>query len=767
MPPRNHEGTKRTFRSFSCFRVFVAACAFCVGVTVSVRTQGESLWSAAQQGHLAEVQAALSKGAAVDAADPDGATALFYAAQHGHLELVEWLAGRGANLNASAGITLGGRAYRVSALAAAALGWHVDVARTLLARGATPPQYLVVHHELMPFSRSEFDTQRDWEVINTVLRTPEVEPITRAIVQRDAAGTYRTHDGREYRSGLDADGAIRLTAVDGSVLRFEPVGGKAFMQRLPPAAQAPPSNQAARPRSERELTMIRRFLEPLPDAARRNALVDQFADRGGTWLDFTIGENRVLGFELREGGPARLGGTPVIFVKDGARPTTSPLLEREIAATTVLAAPMNWPSFRGPGASGVADGQSPPISWDAERSTNIRWKTKIEGLGHSSPIVWGNRIFVTTAISTRPDPEFRPGGVRGDNTSDDRSEQTWKLLCLDKATGQVVWERTVHAGVPHIGRHLKSTFATATPATDGRRIIVSFGAEGLYSYDFEGTLLWKQDLGIVGHASYGFGSSPTIFRDMVIIQSDTNLGGKPSAAGPSSFIAAYDLATGSERWRTPRDEDSSSSFGTPVIYEAAGRSTVVANGGKRARGYDPMTGKEVWSLSAPASIVTPTPIVGLGLIFVMSGDTGYQPIFAIRPSATGDISLKPGQETNDFVVWSSTRGGSFTPTPIVYGDNLYSINVSGIVGCYDARTGERKYVGRLEHLGDGFSSSPVAADGRLYFASEDGDVFVVKAGPTFEVLATNPMGEVILTTPAISGGMIFIRTLHHLFGIGS
>jgi len=730
-----------------------------------VVAQSDAIWRAARDGNLPQLRAALAAGGQVDARDPAGATALFYAAQNGHLDVVEFLAGRGADLKIVAPITVGGQSYRVSALVAAALGWHVDVARMLLARVTPPPKYLVVHHELMPFSKEEFDSQRDWETINTVLRTPEVEPITRAIVEREANGTYRTHDGREYRVEGAPDGTIRFTARDGSASSFAPVGGKAFMQQLPAETRGA---GPVRARNERELTMIRRFLEPMSDAAKRNALVEQFVDRGGTWLDFTIGEGRVLGFEIREGGPARLGGTPTIFVKDGARPASSPLLEREIAAAAgaVVARPANWPAFRGPGASGVADGQAPPITWDAEQSKNIRWKTKIEGLGHASPIVWGDRVFVTTAISSRPDPEFRPGGVRGDNTSDDRTEQTWKLLSLDKSTGQIVWERTIYKGQPRLGRHLKSTFATATPATDGQRVIVSLGPEGLYSYDLNGNLQWKKDLGVVGHTSYGFGSSPTIYRDLVIVQCDTNLGGKPSGSGPVSFIAAFDLATGAERWRTPRDEDSSSSFGTPIVYETTGRSMVIANGGKRARAYDPATGKEIWSLAAPASIVTPTPVVGHGLIFVMSGDTGYQPIFAIRPSATGDITLKPGQETNDFVVWSTTRGGSFTPTPIVYGDYLYSINVSGIVGCYDARTGERKYLGRLEHLGDGFSSSPVAADGRLYFASEDGDVFVVKAGPTFEVIARNPMGEVILTTPAISGGMIFIRTLHHLVAAG-
>jgi len=215
-----------------------------------------------------------------------------------------------------------------------------------------------------------------------------------------------------------------------------------------------------------------------------------------------------------------------------------------------------------------------------------------------------------------------------------------------------------------------------------------------------------------------------------------------------------------------RDEDARTTSSTPTVYEGLGPVQVVANGGTRIRSYDPATGKELWSLASPSDLVTPTPIVGHDLIYVMSGNAGSQPIFAIRPNAVGDITLKPGTETNDFVAWSTTRGGSMTPTPIVYGDYIYSINVSGIVGCYDARTGARQYLKRLEHGGSGFSASPVAADGRIYFPSEDGEVFVVKAGPSFELLSTNPMGEVIMATPAVSGGTIFIRTLGHLVAVG-
>jgi outer membrane protein assembly factor BamB len=747
--------------SCSCRAGFVLALCLLAG-TSSLPAQNDALLTAARQGNLAQARAALARGASVDDTSADGATALFLAAERGHLEVVELLVSRSANVNAAGRIAVAGQSYRVSALAAAALGWHVDVARLLLSRGATPPQFLQLNHNLVPFSAPELGRQRDWEVINTVLRTPEVRPVMRAIVARDGAGAYQTHDGRRYQASEDG-GRLLLTASDGTQLTFVPVGGKAFMQRL----GAADSRAAAEPRTrtDADTTMIGRFLEPLPPA-ERTPLIDQFVERGGIWLDFTIGEGRVLGFELRDGGPGRLGGTPTVFHKAGARPAASPLLDRELAAAGRGAPPLNWPSFRGPGASGVADGQLPPTSWNAETSTNIRWKTAIAGFGNSSPIVWGDRIFVTTAISSNPNAEFRPGGLRGDNLANDTSEHTWKILCLDKRTGSILWERTAHTGVPRSGRHLKSTFATASPATDGRYVVVSFGPEGLFCYDVDGNLIWKKDLGVVGHASYGFASSPIVYRGMAIVQSDSS--SERKADQPASFIAAFDLSDGTERWRTPRNEDRRSSFGTPTIYEGVNRpAQIVTNGGERARAYDPMTGKEIWSLAAPSDIVAPSPVVGADLIYIMSGNTGVQPIFAIRSNAIGDITLKPGEESSDFVAWSSSRGGAFVPTPLLYDGHLYSINSSGIVGCYDARTGARKYLARLEHLGAGFSSSPVAADGRLYFSSEDGEVFVVKAGPAFELLATNPMGAVIMATPAISGGMIFVRTLHHLVGIGT
>lgn len=693
---------------------------------------------------------------------------LFTAAERGDLDAVDRLLQTGASPAAAGTVRVGARTFQVSALGVAALGWHAEIARVLMERGAPQPTYFVRNHNLIPANRKELDELRDWEVVNSVLRAPDVAAVTRAIVERDATGVYRTHDGRQFTAALDANG-IRLTTLEGTELPFAWVGGRAFMQRVPPPPRTSSPSAPARARTPQELEMFARFVEPLPQA-ERDGFIEQFRARGGTWLEFVIGEGRVLALEIREGGPARLGGAPTIYRKVGVRPEASPLLERELASIDPnlirpSGPPRNWPSFRGPNASGVADGQAPPVAWDEERRINVRWRVAIPGLGHSSPIVWGDRVFVTTAVSSLPNPEFRPGGLRGDNVSPDRTEQEWRVLALDKTTGKTLWERTAHRGTPRGIRHLKNSFATATPATNGTHVVAMFGSEGLYCYDVNGTLLWKKDLGIVGHSQYGFASSPVIFNGVVIVQADTNRDTK-GATTPASFVAAFDLAGGRERWRVSRDEDGGASLGSPIVYERDGRAQIVTNGGTRVRAYDPLSGKELWSLAAPSDVVTPTPVAAADLIYVMSGNAGYQPIFAIRPSAIGDITPKPGQPSNDFVAWSSTRGGAFTPTPIVYGDYLYTMNVSGLLGCYDAQTGARQYLQRVHHGGSGFSSSPVAADGRLYFASEDGEVVVVKAGPTFEVLATNAMSEVIMSSPAISGGLLFIRTLGHLVAVG-
>jgi outer membrane protein assembly factor BamB len=426
-----------------------------------------------------------------------------------------------------------------------------------------------------------------------------------------------------------------------------------------------------------------------------------------------------------------------------------------------IAEAQNWPSFRGANASGVGDGRQTPTSWDVTKSVNVVWKSAIPGFAHSSPIVWGDRVYVTTAVSSNPNPYFRHG-LYGDVDSDkDVSKHTWRVICLDKRTGKTVWDRVAAEGVPRVKRHIKSTHANSTPATDGKHVVAFFGSEGLYCYDVNGKLLWKQDLGVLDAGwfydpdyQWGTASSPIIYKDMVIVQCDVQ---------KDSFIAAYSLKDGKQLWRTAREEIPS--WGTPTVYEGKARAELVTNATRAARGYDPATGKELWRLTGNPEVTATTPIAGHDLIFICNSYRPNQPIYAIRPGAVGDISLKEGKTSNDFVAWSYQRGGTYMPTPLIYGDYFYTCANQGVLSCYNARTGERLYQQRIGDKGGAYSASPVAADGKIYLSSEDGEVFVVKAGPKYELLATNPIGEVLMATPAISDGMIFVRGQHTLFAI--
>ena len=422
----------------------------------------------------------------------------------------------------------------------------------------------------------------------------------------------------------------------------------------------------------------------------------------------------------------------------------------------------NWPTFRGPNASGVADGNTPPAVWDAEKSNNILWKTAIPGLGHSSPIVWEDRVFVTTAVSSAADSQFVHGLTETAASADDNSKHSWRVYCLDRNTGRIIWEKAVHEGTPKVKRHVKASYANPTPATDGKYLVVSFGSEGLYCFDLDGNLLWKQDLGILDGGwsvgpdfHWGFGSSPIIYKQLAIAQCDTQ---------SQSFIAGFNLGDGKRVWQSMRAEDSS--WSTPAIYEGKDHAELVTSGTKYYRGYDPQTGKELWRLADGVDVKIPTPIIAHGLFFLSGGDSqARRTFYALRAGASGEI--KPAESADGgSIAWRSPVIKPHIITPIVYGDYLYVCTDNGVLTQYQARTGEPGYRARLGN-GGAFSASPVAANGNLYFASEDGDVFVVKSAATYELLSRNPMGEVIMATPAITGKMIIIRGQDHVFGIGS
>jgi outer membrane protein assembly factor BamB len=422
---------------------------------------------------------------------------------------------------------------------------------------------------------------------------------------------------------------------------------------------------------------------------------------------------------------------------------------------------IDWPSFRGAGARGIGEGAPVPTTFDVAAKKNLRWRVPVTGLAHSSPIVWGNQVCTASAVSGVSNPELKVGLYGNIESVEDATPHRWLVMCFDKATGKRLWERTAHTGVPKVKRHTKSTHASSTMATDGRYILAFFGSEGLYAYDMKGTLVWKKDLGLLDsgffrapEAQWGFGSSPIIHDNRVIVQVDVQKG---------SFVAALALADGRELWRTPRNDVPT--WSTPAVITDGPRPQVVVNGWRHIGGYDLETGRELWRMTGGGDIPVPTPIASHGLIFITNSHGGQSPIYAVKPTASGDITLGAGETANAHIAWSFPRDGAYMQTPIVYEDLLYVCRDNGVLSVFDVKTGERYYQARLADGRTGFSASPVASNGRLYFTSEEGDVWVVKAGKSFEVIATNPLGEVAMATPAISEGALFFRTRGHLVAI--
>jgi outer membrane protein assembly factor BamB len=419
----------------------------------------------------------------------------------------------------------------------------------------------------------------------------------------------------------------------------------------------------------------------------------------------------------------------------------------------------NWPSFRGPNASGVAEGTNPPTTWDLDKSENVLWKTNIPGLSHSSPIIWDNQIFVITAVSSNPKPPYSPKD-RGIDLATDETKHTWMIFALDKRTGRVLWSDKPYEGVPRAKRHVKATQANSTPVTDGRYVVALFGSEGLACYDLKGKLLWKQDLGVLNpglwddkESSWGHASSPIIYRDLVIVQADGH---------KQSFMAAFNLKDGKQAWRVERNEITS--WTTPTIYQGKNRVELIANGGRYIRGYDPLTGKEFWRFADNnTEVKMQAPLIAHDLIYITGGYPPGRTMYAFRPGAVGDISLKSGEDKNAFIAWTTPKGSPYTPTPIIYGTELYVLADNGVLSAYDAKTGENIYQQRLP---TSFSASPVAADGKLYLSSEDGDVFVVKAGRQYELISRNTMGQALMATPALAPGMLIVRAEDAIYALG-
>jgi outer membrane protein assembly factor BamB len=423
----------------------------------------------------------------------------------------------------------------------------------------------------------------------------------------------------------------------------------------------------------------------------------------------------------------------------------------------------DWPQFRGIRAAGIAEGFSVPSKWNAADGTNVLWKTPIPGLGLSSPVVWGDDVFVSTSISGKTGSNLKVG-LYGDITpvTDDSSHE-WRVYAIDKKTGQIKWQRTAYTGVPKVKRHTKSTHANSTLVTDGERVIAFFGSEGLYAFDMNGTPLWKKDLGVldagfymVPEAQWETGSSPVLHDGMVIVQADVQKG---------SFLAMFDAKDGREVWRVSRADVPT--WSTPTIHEVNGRTQILVNGMRQVGAYDFKTGAEIWKLSGGGDIPVPTPVVSDGLIYITNAHGPQSPVYAVKDTARGDISLKDDATSSEAVAWTAPRSGGYMCTPLVYRGLVYIVRYNGVLNVFDARTGQKQYEARLAGATSAFTSSPVANDGRVFLASEDGQVFVLAAGPKYEVVAMNEMSTPILATPALSDGRLLLRTENQLVAIGN
>jgi len=418
-----------------------------------------------------------------------------------------------------------------------------------------------------------------------------------------------------------------------------------------------------------------------------------------------------------------------------------------------------WPGFRGPLALGFIENAKTATTWNVETGEHIKWKTAIPGLGHSCPVIWDNFLFVTTAVNTIKSESLKVGLYGDIDEANDSAVHEFKVYCLDKTSGKIIWERIAHKGIPKSKRHTKASQANCTPATDGKYLVVHFGSEGLYCYDLNGTLIWKKDMGILAPGPYtdpgvewGYASSPVIFKDKIIVQCDIP---------KTPYITALDLATGCEIWKTSRG-DEVSTWCTPAIYAKDAKVQVIANGFNHICGYDFETGKEIWKLSNGGDAPAPAPVVANDLIYLNSAHGKFSPIFAVCPNATGDITLAPDSTSNQYIAWSLKRGGAYMQTPLIYNGYLYNLQVNGQLTCYDALTGELKY---KESLKEAFTASGIAADGKLYFSSEEGKIYAIQAGPEFKLLSKNPLNDICMATPAISGNTIYFRTQHYLIAV--
>jgi hypothetical protein len=430
-----------------------------------------------------------------------------------------------------------------------------------------------------------------------------------------------------------------------------------------------------------------------------------------------------------------------------------------LAVMTIVGLPaalaaQHWPQFRGTMGGVGVDHPDLPDSWSTTQ--NVAWVTSIPGIGWSSPIVWGDHVFLTTVINSGQQDPPKPGFYLGDWPAS-TAPHRWMVYDIDYDSGKVRWAKEVGGAPPAKAKHLKNSYASETPVTDGERVYAYFANLGLFALDFAGNTIWSKPIGpFKTRNNWGSGASPALHQGRVYIVNDND---------EQSFLASFDARTGQEIWRVERKEGTN--WSTPFVWQNELRTEIVTSGSDRVRSYD-LSGRLLWELSGMSTISIPTPFERFGLLYISSGYVGdaLRPAYAIRPGASGDISLKPGETSNTYITWSSATGAPYNPTPVIYGDTYYTLFDRGFFTSHEAKTGREIYPRqRVTSEASGFTSSPWAYNGRIFAMSEEGDAYVIQAGSEFKVLGKNSLNEMTLATPAVAGGSLFVRTSSKLYRI--
>jgi outer membrane protein assembly factor BamB len=690
--------------------------------------QAAALHDAARAGDVAEARRLVEEvGVPVDAGDRYDSTALLFAANRGHLEMVRYLIEAGADVDHRETF------FNTSAFDYAVWQEHDEVQELLIAAGADQreealelaaqaerPELARVAVKAGPIQASTLESLRARDDLPAEVRAalsearsrPDPEPPSYDAEALTAfEGTFETHDasdgsGSEVTARVESTGsALSIRVGDREPVEVTPSGERTFR-------------------------------------SADGTLVASFWGRLGSVESLTL----------------QLAGLPPARMRPSVAEPLGPAAFHATSVPAEAAHDDNWPQFRGAHAEGLGSGSGYATVWDLDDGSGVRWQVELPGLGNSSPIVWGERVIVTTAVAEGIEQGVQTGLTGAGDSVDEEVEHSWRVMAFDKRSGAPLWNTEVGRGVPLTKRHFKASQASSTPATDGEYVVAVFPTAGLACLDLEGKLLWKRELGGLNASApgdpgmeWGYASSPVIHGGAAIVLVDTY---------DDPYIAAWELASGKQLWKTRRDGPPS--WSTPTVTRTGEQ--VVVNGAT-IHGYAAADGRELWRLAPNSELVIATPVLGEEVVYVSAGYAPVKPIYAVRLDARGAIDARPG-EPHDALAWSHDRGGAYMPTPLLYRGMLYVVHHSGRMVAYDAGSGDAIYKTRFS-AGGTFTASPVAADGKVYIGTEEGLVYVVEAGPAFAELALNAMDEPLMATPALSDGAIYLRTPRHLVAVGS